>query len=78
MKIEKLSLENYFGLLKNLSSEVKLDLIEQLSSSLKEDIALGGKSKKRAFGLWQSDESADEIVQKLKDDRNFNRKIESF
>lgn len=67
--------DNYFGLLKNLSPEVKLDLIERLSKTLKVDFKSEKKVLKEAFGRWKSEKSADEIISDLRSNRSFNRQI---
>jgi len=69
-------LENYFGLLRNLSPEIKLGLIEKLSKTLKLDFTKSKSSIQKSFGAWQSDKSAEEISAELRESRNFNRDIE--
>ncbi len=68
-------IDSYFALLKNLSPDNKLELIARLSKSMKTDKK---KTKDHAweslFGAWELDQSADEFVEELKRDRNFNRK----
>ena len=66
---------SYFMLLKSLSPNNKLELIAQLSKSLKattkrkEDY-----SWESLFGAMEFDQSADDFVTELKKDRNFSRK----
>jgi len=70
-------IDTYFGLLKNLSPEIKLGLIERLKNNLKKtDQSEGGLEK--SFGAWESDESAEEIIKEIRESRVFNREIESF
>ncbi len=69
-------IESYFGLIKNLSPEIKLDLIAKLTRTLKGDFVKRKKSLKNAFGTWKSDKSADEIILELRENRNFGRQIE--
>ena len=71
-------IDNYFGLLKNLSPEVKLDLIERLSKTLKIDFSSEKKVLKASFGAWKSEKTADEIIQDLRKSRSVNRQIESL
>ena len=71
-------IDNYFGLLKNLSPEVKLDLIERLSKTLKIDFISERKVLKASFGEWKSKKSADEIINDLRSSRNLNRQIEAL
>lgn len=70
-------IDNYFSLLKNLSSDSKLELIARLSKSMK----TSKKTKKEVslsslYGSWESEQSADEIIAELKSARNFNSKRE--
>ena len=68
----------YFGFLKNLDSRSKLDLISKLSQSVKEAEPIAKTSLQSLFGAYQSDESADEIVEKIRSSRVFKRNIESL
>lgn len=69
-------LDNYFGLIRNLSPEIKLDLIEKIAKTLKGNINNNKSSMIKAFGAWKSENSAEEIIIELRENRNFNRKIE--
>ena len=71
-------LDNYFGLIRNLSPEIKINLIEKIAKTLKENISSHKTSIDDAFGAWQSDKSADEIISELRKNRNFNREIEQL
>lgn len=70
-------IDTYFSLLRNLSSDSKLELITRLSQSMKTSKR---KSKKVSldslYGSWNSEQSADEIIAELKNARNFNRERE--
>lgn len=70
--------EYYFGLLKNLNTDSKLDLISKLSQSLKEDEKLPETSLQSLFGAYKSNETADEIIAELRASRVFNRNIETL
>jgi predicted metal-binding transcription factor (methanogenesis marker protein 9) len=81
MKAENLKfniIDNYLGLLKNLSPDSKLELISKLSDSLKSSRKPADKSVGDLYGAFISKESADEIITNLKASRNFNRKIEEL
>lgn len=73
--INKRLVDTYFSMLKNLSQNNKLELIERLSNSIRTS-----KRKKTAksidalYGSWESEKSADEIIKEIEDARNFNRK----
>lgn len=68
----------YFGFLKNLNPESKLDLISKLSLSLKEDKALPETTLQSLFGAYKSDETADEIIAEIRASRVFNRTTETL
>lgn len=71
-------LDNYFGLIKNLSPEIKINLIEKIAKTLKGNITSNKSSLTDAFGAWKSKKSADEIITELRENRNFNRQIEAL
>jgi len=76
---DRIIADNYFGLLRNLSKETKLELIAKLSSSIpKEDILEDKNIVDRFFGAFISDKSAEEIINEIKESRTFNRTIETF
>ncbi len=64
----------YFGVLKNLNADSKLDLISQLSQSLKSD-KNDTTSLESLFGAYKSEETADEIIAELRSSRISNRNI---
>lgn len=66
----------YLGVLRNLSPESKLDLIVQLSQSIKEDYARDETSIKALFGAYNGEESAEEIIEAIRSSRISNRNIE--
>lgn len=68
----------YFGFLKNLNHDSKLDLISKLSESLKTTTKQEEVSLQSLFGAYQSTESAEEIIAELRNSRISNRKIESL
>ncbi len=71
-------INGYIRLLKNLSPDNKLDLIEKLTKSLRLDLTGERTSLKQAFGAFQSDQSADELIRELRDSRHFKRNIEEI
>ncbi|GAB4018725.1 hypothetical protein GCM10028773_19330 [Spirosoma koreense] len=71
-------INGYVGLLANLSTEDKLDLIAQLTTSVKADLGKKRSMFKAAFGALESDKSAEEIINEIRTSRVFNRTIESF
>ncbi|MGD1895004.1 MAG: hypothetical protein ACFB15_30955 [Cyclobacteriaceae bacterium] len=71
-------INGYLGLLKNLSPSSKLDLISKLTQSVKSDIRTQKKNLVKAFGAWDQEESADELVNTVRDSRLFSRQIEEL
>ena len=71
-------IEGYLRLLDNLSPSNKLDLISKLTLSVKKDVADKKKSFYKAFGAWESKQTADEIISDIRNSRTFNRQIEQF
>ena len=71
-------IDGYLRLLDNLSPSNKLDLISRLTLSVKTDITDRKKYFFKAFGAWESKQSADEIISDIRNSRTFNRQIEQF
>lgn len=71
-------IDGYLLLLDNLSPSSKLDLISRLTLSVKTDITDREKHFFKAFGAWESKQSADEIINDIRNSRTFNRQIEQF
>ncbi|MCE9539110.1 MAG: hypothetical protein K8R85_07820 [Bacteroidetes bacterium] len=71
-------IEGYLRLLDNLSPSNKLDLISKLTTSVKTDITDRKKHFYKAFGAWDSKQSADQIISDIRNSRTFNRQIEQF
>lgn len=70
--------DGYIGLLDNLSSSDKLDLISKLTESVKTDLKNKKTSFKKAFGTFDSKKTAEEIIDEIRSSRVSNRQIESF
>jgi len=68
----------YFGFLKNLNADSKLDLISKLSQSLKDSEQPVNTSLQSLFGAYKSEESAEEIIASIRASRISNRNIESL
>jgi hypothetical protein len=62
----------------NLSLSNKLDLISKLTASVKSDVTNKESSLKEAFGAFESEKSADEIINEIRNSRTFTRQIEEF
>lgn len=70
--------DGYIGLLDNLSSKNKLDLISKLSASVKTDLTNRTSSFRNAFGSFESEKTAEEIIDEIQSSRVSTREIESF
>jgi hypothetical protein len=70
--------DTYLELLKNLDPNVKLDLINKLSISVKTDLNRKKSSFDKSFGAWDKEEDAEKIINEIRGSRNFNRIIESL
>lgn len=66
----------YFGVLSNLNAKSKLDLIAQLSQSLRQEYASEKESLKSLFGAYKSEETAEEIIEAIRSSRVSTRNIE--
>ena len=64
-------IESYFGLLKNLSPDSKLELIARLSKSMKTTKKAKTDSIKSLFGAFISEQSADELIDDIRKARTF-------
>jgi len=70
--------DGYVGLLDNLSTNNKLDLISKLTASVKTDLTNKKSSFKKAFGAFDSKKSAEEIIEEIRNSRVSTRQTETF
>lgn len=73
--------DNYWNLLKNLSNDVKIELIAKLSSSLVRKTKEQPISASRFYGVWSDSDfkmSSDELAAEIKEGRKFKNDIEAF
>ena len=70
--------EYYFSFFKNLDAESKIDLIARFTQSLKKSETNEEDSLQSLFGVYRSEETAEEIIASLRTSRTFNRNIESL
>ncbi|REL23923.1 hypothetical protein DYD21_20725 [Rhodohalobacter sp. SW132] len=71
-------IDSYMSLLKNMSAQNKLDLISKLSNTVKTDLEQEKTDFYKAFGGWDKNESAEDLIETIKGSRTFNRTIEEF
>ncbi|MGB1206107.1 MAG: hypothetical protein ACPG5B_10695 [Chitinophagales bacterium] len=79
VNIENNLIETYLTLINKLSNESKLEIIAQLSLSMKNET----KNKKdnsitHLFGSFDTEETAQELIERIREARVFNRKIINF
>ena len=75
MNSNAIFLDNYIGLIENLEPKYKLEIIEKISKSLRNRKQ---KLTKTAFGAYESEKSAEEMIEEIRENRVFNRNIEEF
>lgn len=71
-------IDGYLQMLDNLSPSNKLDLISKLTDSIKSDITNKRSSFKEAFGAFESEKSAEDIINEIRNSRLFIKQIEEF
>lgn len=71
-------LDGYLHLAASLPTASKLDLIARLSASVKSDMTHRKNTFSKAFGAFESAQTAEEIIADLRASRTFTRQIESF
>ena len=71
-------IDSYISLLKNMSAQNKLDLISRLTNAVKTDLEQEKTYFYKAFGGWDKNESAEDLIETIKGSRTFNRAIEEF
>ena len=76
--INTVLVDEYIGLLSNLSPVDKLDIIAKLTTSVKSDLDHKKSTFEKAFGAFESDKSAEAIIDEIRSSRVFNRQTESF
>jgi len=70
-------LNSYLKLLERLSPRLKLELIEKLTQSIKLDLSKDSRMKS-SFGAWESENTAEELIDQIRSSRYTNRQIEEL
>ena len=80
MKIGQLNIaDSFMGFINPLNRETKLDLISKIADSLKRsEKNEKDDSWKKLFGAFESDKTADEIIEEIRNSRYTNREIENL
>jgi len=75
----KIMVDDYYGLLRNLSKETKIKLIAKLSNSIIADNTSENENVvDNFFGAFKSNKSAEKIIKEIRESRSFNHTIEAF
>jgi len=77
-EITPYTIDSYFGMLKNLNQETKLELIARLSDSIKKNKKPSKRSVNALFGALISKQTAETLIAEIKNSRNFKRKRASL
>ncbi len=77
LNVNSILVNNYVALLQNMSQDHKLELISKLAQSLKTEKE-EGMSMKELFGAFQSEQTADQLIEEIRQSRVFNREIEAL
>ena len=71
------NMDTYWSILKNLSSDMKLELISRLSKSLlSKDQSIEDNWASQFAGEWKDSRSAESILEDIRNSRTSNREIE--
>lgn len=70
--------EAYMTILEGLSNEIKLEIISRLKENIENDIDNRKKTLKSAYGSWVGEETAEELIEIIKQGRVETRVIEEF
>ena len=80
MELSVSNTDRYWNLLKDLSNEMKLDLIARLSNSMRKENKKDHVSASRFYGAWKDEDSmdADRLATEVKESRKFKDDITAF
>ncbi len=80
MELSVSNTDRYWNLLKDLSNEMKLDLIARLSNSMRKENKTEHVSASHFYGVWNDDDcmDADSLVVEVRKDRKFKDDITAF
>lgn len=80
MELSVSNADRYWNLLKDLSNEMKLDLIARLSNSMRKENKKDHVSASRFYGAWKDEDcmDADRLATEVKESRKFKDDITAF
>ena len=70
--------EAYMTILEGLSNEIKSELIERLKSSIESEANERKAKLKSAYGSWVGEETAEELIEIIRQGKVNNRVLEEF
>lgn len=76
--IDKNLINIYLQMTENLGKDSKLELISGLIDSMKKTEEKPERSLLKLFGALNTNETAEELIERIRSSRNFSRKMESF
>jgi len=65
----------YIKILQHLNFEKRLELISKLSHTMIEETRFQSENFFQLYGAFDSDESADELINDIRSSRTFNREV---
>ncbi len=68
----------YIKILQRLNFEKRLEVISRLSQSMMEEKKSNAENFFSLYGAFNSDQTADELIEEIRASRTFNREIEAF
>lgn len=78
VNIDKNLINIYLQMTENLGKDSKLELISGLIDSMKKTEEKSERSLLKLFGTLNTNETAEELIERIRSSRSFSRKIESF
>lgn len=70
--------EAYMTILEGLNNDIKLELVSRLKESIENEINERKTTLKSAYGSWVGDETAEELIDLIRQGRVETRVVEEF
>ncbi len=71
MEVRNTIIDNYFGLIQNLSQRAKIELISRISTSMLNKTEIKQEQLLSCFGAFISEQTADEMIKDIYEARYF-------
>ena len=78
IEINNKLIEAYLAFFRNLHPDIRLELIARLSRSLQKSSEEESNDYLKLFGALKNEETAEELISRIRSSRHFERQIESF